>query len=61
MKIHLMLMALLVVSFLTVADAELAGSDENEPQDQPNFKPKVTKETINGKNVEIVEFKCKLK
>ncbi|MEW6044361.1 MAG: hypothetical protein AB1608_08865 [Thermoproteota archaeon] len=61
MKIQLMLMALLVVSFLAVADAQSAGSDEMDPQDQPNFEPKVTQDIIDGKNVEIVEFKCKLK
>lgn len=61
MKIQLMLMALLIVSFLAVADAQSAGSDEIGPQDQPNFEPQITQDTSDGKNIEVVEFKCKLK
>lgn len=60
MKIQLALIALLIVSFLAVADADTAGFDEKAPEDQPNL-PTVTQDTVGGKNVEIVEFKCKLK
>ena len=31
------------------------------PIDEPNFKPKITKITENGKNLEIIEFKSKIK
>jgi hypothetical protein len=61
MKIQLALIALLIVSFLAVADADTTRFDEKAPEEQPNFKPTVTQDTVNGKNVEIVEFKCKLK
>lgn len=61
MKIQLALIALLIVSFLAVADADTAGFDEKASEDQPNFKPTVTQDTVGGKNVKIVEFKCKLK
>ncbi|HXG74461.1 MAG TPA: hypothetical protein VNK44_06565 [Candidatus Nitrosotenuis sp.] len=61
MKIQLVLIALLIVSFLAVVDADTSGPDEKAPQDKPNFKPTVTQDTSGEKNVEIVEFKCKLK
>ncbi|MFN3653716.1 MAG: hypothetical protein ACK4TO_00110 [Candidatus Nitrosotenuis sp.] len=61
MKIQLALIALLIVSFSAVADADTARFDEKAPEDQPNFKPTVTQNTVGEKIVEIVEFKCKLK
>ncbi len=62
MKVQLALTALLIVSFLAVAEADSVGSEEDlATQDQPNFKPKISKAVLDGKNVEIVEFNCKLK
>ncbi|MEO9310336.1 MAG: hypothetical protein ABI337_08615 [Nitrososphaera sp.] len=61
MKTQIALMALLIVSFLAVANADYTGSEGNAPEDQPNFKPKVTQDTADEKNVEIIEFKCKFK
>lgn len=61
MKTQLILMALLTVSFLAAAEADSAGSEEDlAPQDQPNFEPKIAKMVLDGKNVETVEFNCKL-
>lgn len=31
------------------------------PKDEPNFKPTITKVTENGKHLEIIEFKSKIK
>ncbi|HSA98182.1 MAG TPA: hypothetical protein VLF17_03805 [Candidatus Nitrosotenuis sp.] len=59
MKTYLILVMMLAMAVFTVADAH-ALMDPKQSKDQPNFHPKVTKEKINGKNLEVVEFQCKL-
>jgi len=60
MKTHLILAMMLAMAIFTVADAHAAIGPKVQPKDQPNFHSKITKEKINGKNLEIVEFQCKL-
>lgn len=60
MKVHAMLAMMLVMSIFTVADAHATPSPKVQPKDQPNFHSKITKQKIDGKNLEIVEFQCKL-
>jgi len=48
------------MTIFTIADAHAATGSKISPKDQPNFHSKITKEKIDGKNLEIVEFQCKL-
>ncbi len=60
MKAYVILVLMLAMSIFTVADAYAAIGSKVQPKDQPNFHSKITKVKINGKNLEIVEFQCKL-
>ncbi len=60
MKAHVALAMMLVLSMFAVADAHATTGYKVQPKDQPNFHSKITKEKINGKNLELVEFACKL-
>ncbi len=60
MKAYVILVIMLAMTIFTIADAHAATGSKVQPKDQPNFHPKITKEKINGKNLEIVEFQCKL-
>lgn len=59
MKAYVVL-ALLAMTIFTIADAHATVDSKTQPKDQPNYHPKVTTEKINGKNLEIVEFQCRL-
>lgn len=57
------LLALVIVCAVATSIAYVdADSDQNRKslRDEPNFYPKVTSENINGKTVEIIEFRSKL-
>lgn len=60
MKAHVILVMMLAMTIFTVADTSAETDTKMQPKDQPNFHPKITKEKIDGKNLEIVEFNCKL-
>ena len=60
MKAHLILVMMLAMTVFTVIDAHAAADSKVLPKDQPNFHAKITKEKIDGKNLEIVSFQCKL-
>lgn len=60
MKIHLIFTIMLVMSIFVITDANAVDNSQIMPKDQPNFDPKISKEVIDGKTVEIVEFNCKL-
>lgn len=51
---------MLVMSVFVITDANAVDNSQIMPKDQPNFDPKISKEVIDGKTVEIVEFNCKL-
>ena len=57
------LIALLAVSIFAISAITHVSADEKKQsmRDLPNFKPKITKITQNGKVYEIVEFVSKLK
>ncbi|MBI5147050.1 MAG: hypothetical protein HZA84_07510 [Thaumarchaeota archaeon] len=60
MKAYVILAVMLTMTIFTIADAHAATDSKVQPKDQPNFHAKVTKEKTNGKNLEIIEFQCKL-
>jgi hypothetical protein len=60
MKAYVILVMMLAMTIFTVADVYAESGSKVPPKDQPNFHPKITKEKIDGKNLEIVEFQCKL-
>lgn len=60
MKAYVILAIMLAMTVFTVADAHAATGPRVQPKDQPNYHSKITKEQINGKSLEIVEFACKL-
>lgn len=62
------MMAALVIVFLIITSIVLAvelnhASAEGKisPIDEPNFKPTITKVIENGKHLEIIEFKSKIR
>jgi len=59
MKAYVILVMMLAMTIFIIGDAR-AVTDSIPPKDQPNFHPKITKEEINEKNLEVVEFQCKL-
>ena len=62
MILAIAIVALVAVSIVAVSAITHASADEKQSmKDLPNFKPKITKFTKNGKNYEIVEFYDKLK
>jgi len=60
MKVYVILAVMLAMTIFIITDAHAASGYKVQLKDQPNFHPKVTKEKVNGKNLEIVEFQCKL-
>ena len=60
MKSYMILAVMLTMAVFTIADAHATTDSKVQPKDQPNFHAKITKEKIDGKNLEIVEFQCKL-
>lgn len=60
MKAYVILVMMLAMTIFAIADAHATTGSKVQPKDQPNFHPKITKEKINGKNLEIVEFQCNL-
>jgi len=60
MKAYVILAIMLAMTMFTVADADATTGSKIQPKDQPNFHSKITKQKIDGKNLEIVEFQCKL-
>ncbi|HXV66193.1 MAG TPA: hypothetical protein VD731_03035 [Nitrosopumilaceae archaeon] len=63
MKFAILLLAIFAVSITTIVyvNAESHSLGQILPKDEPNFKPTISKGTFNGKDVEIIEFKSKLK
>ncbi len=51
---------MLVMSIFVITDANASDDSKILPKDQPNFHPKISKEVIDGKTVEIIEFNCNL-
>ncbi|HEY8110420.1 MAG TPA: hypothetical protein VIG05_06105 [Candidatus Nitrosotenuis sp.] len=60
MKAYVILVIMLAMTIFTVADAHAVTGSKVQPKDQPNFHSKITKVKIDGKNLDIVEFQCKL-
>lgn len=60
MKAYVILTIMLVMTIFTVVDVSAETGSKVQPKDQPNFHPKITKEKIDGKDLKIVEFQCKL-
>ena len=62
MMTTLALMVLVAASVFVILELNQASADGKIlPRDEPNFKPKITKITENGKELEIIEFKSKIK
>ena len=56
------LIALVAASVFVMIEMNQASADGKIlPKDEPNFKPKITKITENGKELVIIEFKSKIK
>jgi hypothetical protein len=60
MKAYVILAMMLAMSIFAIADAHAETSSKVQPKDQPNFHPKTTKVKTDGKDLEIVEFQCKI-
>jgi hypothetical protein len=60
MKPYLIVTIMLVASIFVITDASAVGDSKIMPIDQPNFYPKISKEVIDGKTVDTIEFNCKL-
>jgi hypothetical protein len=60
MKAYVILVMMLAMTIFIIGDVHAVTDSKIPPKDQPNFHPKITKEKINEKNLEIVEFQCKL-
>ncbi len=62
MMTTLALIALVAASVFVIVEMNQASADGKIlPKDESNFKPKITKITENGKDLEIIEFKSKIK
>jgi hypothetical protein len=59
MKTIILLIFLFAVIVATVTYVQADAVGKILPKDEPNFKPKVTHEIIDGRNIEIIEFKSK--
>jgi hypothetical protein len=57
---YLVLAVILVMVVITITEAQATDDSTQLPKDAPNFHPTITKDPTN-ENMEIVEFKCKLK
>ncbi len=60
MKAYVILAIMFAMTIFTAADVHAASGSKTQIKDQPNFHAKITKQKIDGKNVEIAEFQCKL-
>lgn len=60
MKAYVILVIMLAMSIFTIVDVSAETSSKVQPKDQPNFHSKITKVKIDEKNLEIVEFQCKI-
>lgn len=60
MKAYVILAMMLVMTMFTIANVHAETGSKVQMKDQPNFHAKITKQKIDGKNLEIVEFQCKL-
>lgn len=62
MMTTLALIALIAASVFVIIEMNQASADGKIlPKDEPNFKPKITKITENGKELVIIEFKSKIR
>lgn len=62
MMTTLALIILVAASVFVMMELNQASADGKIlPKDEPNFKPMITKITENGKDLEIIEFKSKIK
>lgn len=62
MMTTLALIALVAASVFVIIEMNQASADGKIlPKDEPNFKPKITKITENGKELVIIEFKSKIR
>lgn len=62
MMTTLALIVLIAASVFVIIELNQASADGKIlPKDEPNFKPTITKITENGKDLEIIEFKSKIK
>ena len=61
MKSIVMLVLVLIASasVLTLFQAESVAETRRSPSEEPNFKPEITRQIIDGREVEIIEFKSK--
>lgn len=57
---YLILAVMLAMAVITITEAQATDDSTESPKDAPNFHPTITKDPTN-ENIEIVEFKCKLK
>jgi hypothetical protein len=60
MRAALAFVILLAVSIIAAGTYSASAIEKLLPQDEPNFKPQITKVIADGKAQEIVEFKSKL-
>lgn len=61
MMTTLAIMILVAASVLVIAELNhVSAEGKLLPKDEPNFKPKITQITENGKTLEIIEFKSKI-
>ena len=60
MNAYVILAIMFAMTMVTAVDAHAATGSKTQMKDQPNFHAKITKQKIDGKNLEIAEFQCKL-
>lgn len=62
MMTALTILVLIAASVFVIAELNHASAEGKLlPKDEPNFKPKITHITENGKTLEIIEFKSKIR
>lgn len=61
MKTAIMIILVLVaaVAMITFIQAETEAQERRSLEEEPNFKPKITQAVMDGRQVEIIEFKSK--
>lgn len=61
MKVAMAFVFALAVTMVAVAFVQAESySQSKSPRDEPNFKPVITKETVDGREVETIEFRSRL-
>lgn len=61
MKIAIVLVLVFAATLVSVVFIQAESYSQSKlPKDEPNFKPEITKEIIDGRVVEIIEFKSRL-